>query len=125
MWGLLVKPVSDIINNIIDKIAPDAQLASELKAAFISELLRVDADGFKAQASILLAEVNGESWLQRNWRPMLMVWFSVLIGGYWFGYTPENLSEATVLKLFSLVQIGMGGYIIGRSGEKMIKEWKR
>jgi len=68
------------------------------------------------------AEAAGESWLQRNWRPLTMVWFSFLVGAYWFGYTPENLSEEAVLSLFGLIKLGLGGYVIGRSAEKITKE---
>jgi len=125
MWSALVKPISDVVNKVIDKVAPDAGTAEKLKAAFAMELLKVDSDGLKAQVSIILAEANGESWLQRNWRPLLMIWFAMLISAYWFGYTPENLTEKIVLKLFSIIQLGIGGYVIGRTGEKMMKEYKK
>jgi hypothetical protein len=49
---------------------------------------------------------------------MLMLWFAGLVGAYWFGWTPPNLPEARVADLFTLVQIGVGGYIGGRSVEK-------
>lgn len=59
------------------------------------------------------------SFLQRNWRPGLMVFFAGLIGGYWFGFTPENLSEESIQDLFELVKLGIGGYVVGRSAEKI------
>ena len=74
------------------------------------------------QAKVILAEAQGESWLQRNWRPLMMVWFAILLGLYWFGLTPPNLSQETINQLFTLMQLGIGGYIIGRSGEKIIPQ---
>lgn len=54
-----------------------------------------------------------------------MLWFAGLVGAHWLGFTPENLSQVTVDNLLSIVQVGVGGYIIGRSGEKIMKEYKR
>ena len=31
------------------------------------------------QASVIIAEAKGQSWLQRNWRPLLMAMFGVII----------------------------------------------
>jgi len=75
----------------------------------------------ESRSSIITAEASGESWLQRNWRPMLMLWFAALVGGYWFGLTPDNLSQQTVIALFDIVQLGVGGYIAGRSAEKITR----
>lgn len=78
------------------------------------ERVRIETRG-----QVVQAEAKGESWLQRNWRPLTMIWFGFLIGGYWFGYTPPNLSEDAILSLFSLMKLGLGGYVIGRSAEKI------
>ncbi|MCD6006896.1 3TM-type holin [Halomonas sp. IOP_31] len=75
----------------------------------------------ESRSNIITAEAQGESWLQRNWRPLLMMWFAALVGGYWFGLTPDNLSQDTVLALFDIVQLGVGGYIAGRSAEKITR----
>lgn len=74
-----------------------------------------------AQARVVTAEVQGESWLQRNWRPLVMLWLSILVGAHFLGFTPDNLSEPMVLALFDIVQYGLAGYIAGRSAEKITK----
>jgi len=73
------------------------------------------------RGSVVKAEAQGESWLQRNWRPLVMLWFAALVGGYWFGFTPDNLSEQNVGALFEIVQYGLSGYIVGRSAEKITR----
>lgn len=117
LLGAVAKPVIDII----DKFVLDKDLAQQMQNDLAVEMLRAEADITAAASSVIMAEAQGESWLQRNWRPMLMVWFSILIGAYWFGWVPSNLPEAAVLELFSLVQIGIGGYVVGRSAEKITK----
>ena len=99
-------------------IQSDPQAALKLRQVEMQlEQTRLEVRGQAVQA-----EAKGESWLQRNWRPLMMLWFGGLIGGYWFGYTPENLSEDAILSLFGLIKLGLGGYVLGRSAEKITKE---
>lgn len=107
------------IFDTIDKTVLDKDLALQLKHDLATQMSDTKGDMAKAAAGIVTAEIQGESWLQRSWRPMLMLWFSVLIGAYWFGFVPANMPDAVVADLFQLVQIGIGGYVIGRSGEKI------
>lgn len=119
--GSILQGIVPNLFGVIDKAVADKDLAVNLKHQIQMELMNSESEFVEATSSIIRAEATGESWLQRNWRPGLMVWFSVLIGAYWFGYTPENLSVDVVEKLFTLVQIGVGGYVVGRSGEKIAK----
>jgi hypothetical protein len=109
---------------LIDRLIPDKEARDRAKL----ELMKMDEEGelsrMQTQAGIITAEAQGGSWLQRNWRPLMMVWFGILVGMYWFGVTPENLSEAALADLFQLIQLGIGGYIVGRSAEKVTKVWK-
>lgn len=102
---------------VADAIKQDPQAAIKLA--------EIEADTRKsmteAQGSIITAEAKSESWLARNWRPLVMLWFAGLVGGYWFGFTPANLTEPTVLALFDIIQYGLSGYIVGRSAEKITK----
>jgi hypothetical protein len=102
----------------IDKAVMDKDLANQLKADITTKLISSNEGLVKASSDVIIAEVSGESWLQRSWRPMLMLWFAFLIGAYWFGFTPVNMPEESVNALFTLVQIGVGGYVVGRSVEK-------
>jgi len=43
-----------------------------------------------------------------------------LIVARWLGWSAPNLGEAEVLKLWDIVEIGLGGYVIGRSAEKIL-----
>lgn len=100
-----------------------AAMQADLQAAL--KVREVEASITQAliqqRGGVVQAEASGESWLQRNWRPMVMLWFAGLVGGYWFGFTPDNLSDATVAALFDIVQYGLSGYIVGRSAEKIAK----
>ena len=110
------------VDNTPDAVA--AAIKSDPQAAVkIREIeAQLEQTRLEVRGQAVQAEASGESWLQRNWRPLTMVWFSFLVGAYWFGYTPEKLSDAAVLSLFGLIKLGLGGYVIGRSAEKITKE---
>jgi hypothetical protein len=51
-----------------------------------------------------------------------MLVFVALIVARWFGLAAPNLQEAEYLKLWDIVQLGLGGYVIGRSVEKIMPQ---
>lgn len=121
----IVPIIGSALGKIIDKVLPDKDKALEVKRELELDLHDLNRSELKGAIDIILAEAQGESWLQRNWRPMLMLWFAGLVGAHWLGFTPENLSEPVIIKLLAIVQVGIGGYIVGRSGEKIMKEFKK
>lgn len=110
----LIEPVAGIVG----KFVPDKDLAAKLSSELNTQIIALTAQELDAQKAIILAEAKG-GWLQRNWRPLMMVFFAVLVGAHWFGFAPENLSEDTIGDLYDLVKIGIGGYVVGRSVEKV------
>ena len=68
---------------------------------------------------MITAEAQGESWLQRSWRPVVMLTFTARVVCRWLGWTTPGLTEAVELKLLGIVQLGLGGYIASRGVEKV------
>lgn len=91
----------------------------EKELAFKQALAESEARTAEAQSALLVAEASGESWLQRNWRPLLMVVFAFLLICTWFGLFSQRIGPDLQLELLNLVKLGMGGYILGRSAEKI------
>ena len=121
----IISGIIDLIGKAVDKAVPDKGQAAKLKSKLSSQLISLDIRELEAAQSIIVAEANGESWLQRNWRPIIMMFFAALIGAHWLGHTAQNLSEAEVLELLEIVKFGIGGYVLGRSGEKIMREYKK
>ena len=105
--------VLDVGSKLLDKFFPDAD--AEMKSN-LQQFMAV----FTAQAQIVQSEAQSQNWLASSWRPITMLTFVVLIVARWFGWAAPNLSEAEYLKLWDIVQLGLGGYVIGRSVEKII-----
>jgi len=138
MWNLLVKPIADLFGkglDLVDKYVEDKDLAIQIKAG-LQERFAIIAHTelitlLEGQTKIVLAEVQGESWLQRNWRPVLMLTIVAIVANNYLLYPYLSLfwTQAPVLDLpehlYSLMKIGVGGYIVGRSAEKAIETWKK
>lgn len=86
----------------------------------LSDLSASNAKREAAIASIISAEASSGYWLAAVWRPLLMVFFGILIGLRWFGYMPPGMSEAELLEVYSLLKLGIGGYIGSRGLEKIV-----
>ena len=82
------------------------------------------------QASVVIAEMQSGAWLAQNWRPITMLTFVAIIANNYILYPYLALfwSKAPVLQIppdmWSLLKIGLGGYVVGRSGEKIAKAIK-
>lgn len=112
------------VGKALDKVVPDAGMRDQLKHEITTQLITANESELKAAASVLTAEITGESWLQRNWRPITMLTFVGLVVAHWLGYTAENLTEEQTLALLGIVKTGLGGYVLGRSAEKAVKAYK-
>lgn len=108
-----------ILGSVIDKIFPDAQKATEAKNKLTEMLMTGELESMAQQAGIITAEAQGESWLQRSWRPIVMLVFTALVVCRWMGWSAPNLNPEIELKLFNIIQLGIGGYIASRGIEKV------
>ena len=115
--------IGDIINlgtTIIDKLFPDKAKADEAKLRLLELQQAGELKELEAKAQIVNTEAASTHWLAANWRPLTMITFVGLIVARWFGWAAPELSEAEYLKLWSIVELGLGGYVVGRSLEKLV-----
>lgn len=127
----MIGAIISTVTTLIDRIFPDKAKAAEAKI----ELLKLQTQGelqkIAAASEVVSAEIKGDSWLQRNWRPITMILFVIIIANNYliapylisFGYKALMLDLPQ--KMWSLLEIGLGGYIIGRSAEKVTKIWRK
>lgn len=115
MWSALLPALASILGKLIPD--PEQRAAAQLK------LFELHQGGqlaeLQAAVSIIVAEASG-NWLQRSWRPVMMLTFATLIVARWMGWTAPNLAPDEYGRLWDIVQLGIGGYVIGRSVEKTV-----
>lgn len=82
---------------------------------------------------IVRGEVQSESWLQRNWRPILMLTIVLIVANNYlvapylramFGAGSVPVLELPE-RLWDLMTLGVGGYVGGRTVEKVAAIWRQ
>jgi hypothetical protein len=130
----IVGKIIDGVITLIDKVVPDRDEANRIKAEITKLAYSQEHEKFvklvEEQSKIIIAEATG-GWLQRNWRPILMLVIIIIIANnyiffpYAHMFWPEKVTMLDLpAELWSLMQIGIGGYIVGRTAEKGIETWK-
>ena len=84
----LVSAVGDIVN----RLTLPGREKKQLETDILRLLIAVEEKTISEQAAAIREEARG-NWLQRSWRPIVMLVFTV---------------------------IGLGGYIIGRGSEQLV-----
>lgn len=135
----LAGPVSKVISKFItrkeDQLLAQAEL-DKITNGFKEKLLDNQKSILEAQRDLISAEMTGSA-MQRNWRPALMwVIIAIIANNYllapflnhfvlYFGAEGKLLPILELPdKLFNLMSIGLGGYVVGRSAEKIIPKLK-
>lgn len=106
-------------SKLIERLVPDPAQRDQARLALMEMAQKGELAEFTARAEIVKTEAASDHWLAANWRPLVMLVFAGLIVARWFGWAAPNLSEAEYLKLWSIVEFGLGGYVVGRSVEKI------
>ncbi len=113
------------LGKVIDKVFPDADNQEQVKVVLAEMMLNGELEELAHQAGVINTEAKGESWLQRCWRPLVMLVFTALVVCRWMGWAAPDLSEEVELKLFAIIQLGIGGYIASRGVEKVANSFRK
>ena len=114
----LFTPINRLVDEFHESEEDRAKRRAEvtqLQNEALALALALERERLAAQAAIVSAEAGGASWLQRNWRPITMLSFLGLVIADAFGMLAFRLADQAWL----LLQIGLGGYVVGRSVEKI------
>ena len=117
----ILKPVSEIIDNVHTSEEERLKIKESLfslQTKMTMQVMNYESKLLESKTKIITAEANGQSWMQRNWRPITMLTFLVLVVLDTMGYTEFRLSG----EAWTLLQLGLGGYVVGRSAEKIIQQ---
>jgi hypothetical protein len=119
MLQLIVPALVPIVSKIVGNLFPDPEAKAKAEQEVLQQLLEHRQQIESAAASIIKTEAASTHWLASNWRPLTMIVFVALIVARWFGWSAPNLAPEEYLMLWEIVKLGLGGYIIGRSVEKI------
>ena len=103
---------------------------AEAQNQLTNSVIKYHENEIEQKASIIRAEAQGDSWVQKSWRPITMLVFVFIIANNYilFPYISLFGGKATTLAIppdmWSLLKLGLSGYVVGRSVEKSIKYYK-
>jgi hypothetical protein len=126
LFGSLINAIDDWHTSDEEKLIAKGQIYG-IQAQTLKNILDFESERLNAQRDIIVAEAKGESWLQRNWRPLSMMVFVIIIANN-FIFVPYAKSfgmDVPMLDIpegmWTLLTVGIGGYIGGRTVEKVLK----
>lgn len=123
--GPLVGSLVELYKGYNQKQISEAQLRRDIEKTVLGTFSEVS----KTQADVIMAEARAEGWLQRNWRPITAVCFSFIVFFYgillpiavdWFGAPPVRVGDQLLHWIMDAVMLCLGGYIGGRTLEKIV-----
>lgn len=110
--------ISEIINSIagvVNTFALSSTEKEKLKKEINSTLIYHYDKIAEAQREIISTEAKG-NFIQRSWRPIVMLSFSAIVVLGAFIDIPLLKDNSP---FWDILQLGLGGYVIGRSAEKI------
>lgn len=118
------------ITKLAGKFIQDKDKANEFAAKATQQMMELDSKLVSYQRDIIVAEAKSESYIARNWRPIMMLAFvGIIVNNYMLipylqvlgvPFAPMPVPE----DMWTLLHIGVGGYVVGRSAEKTMKHFK-
>ena len=119
-----MKPVTGIVSavgELVDRLTLPAREKKQLETDLLRVLMEWEQRVMEARTAVLVEEARG-NWLQRSWRPLVMLIFALIVLVGTFTSLPI-LSDTS--RFWDLLEIGIGGYVVGRSGEKIMQAFTR
>ena len=114
--------VTDLLGGL-DKLFTSKEEKIKAQNVIKEILVKKQIELQQLQTEIIVTEAKGNC-LQRSWRPILMLAFGFIVIYVKFLAPVLELPIPPLENEFwNLLQLGIGGYVIGRTGEKMMKSY--
>lgn len=127
----LITALAPLVSDIVKEAIPDADKKAEAENRVRLALLENSAQIEASASQIVLAEAKSEHWIAAAWRPILMLTITAIVAwNYLIGPLVQAAIGVDILldlpdEMWNLLLVGVGGYTLGRSGEKIAKTMKQ
>lgn len=121
--GSIFKPAAELVDELHtsdEERLKHKERLLEVQAIAMQTVFDYETETLAARAKIVNTEAGSSNWITASWRPVTMLTMLSLVVGDALGWLPNPLSQ----EAWVLLEIGLGGYVIGRSGEKIAKTIK-
>jgi|TARA_R100001129_G_C5281461_1_gene237020 hypothetical protein len=127
----LISALAPIVGDIVKEAIPDpdkkAEAENKVRLALLENTKQIEASA----SQIILAEAKSESWIASSWRPILMFNITLIVSVNYLIFPLIEVATGSKLmiplpdELWTLLTVGVGGYVVGRSGEKVAKTLRK
>ena len=107
----VIREIGDIVNRLSVSSKEKQKIQEEIQAL----VYRYKGELVREQSAAVGEEIRG-NWLQKSWRPIVMLLLTLVI---LCGVFTGSSVLADTSRFWDLLEIGIGGYVIGRSGETL------
>lgn len=117
--GGIFEPATELIDSLHTSEEEKLQAKNALFEAKVKAFVQAEKYEMAlldAKKAVITTEAQSQSWIARNWRPITMLTFLVLVVSDSFGLLATPLAP----EAWTLLKIGLGGYVVGRSAEKIV-----
>jgi hypothetical protein len=126
-----IKSIGGVFTDIREAITGEKIKDPNKQLELIQKLNEIEADIIESKAKIITAEAKSEHFLTSTWRPITMLVFTFIIANNYIlvpyfqamGFDIPTLEISN--KMWNLLSIGIGGYVVGRSAEKIADKLKK
>ena len=122
--------IGDLFRGLREAITGEGISDPDTKLKLLQAVQEAEAKMLENQAKVIVAEAQSESFLVANWRPITMLSFvAIVVNNYIIAPYLQLFGVPFVIldippDMWTLLQLGISGYIAGRTGEKMVKIYK-
>jgi len=122
--------IGNLFKDIREAITGKAIEDPNKKTELLIKLKEAELLTQQLQAKVIEAEAKSEHFLTSTWRPITMLVFVFIIANNYilvpyfqaFGLNVPTLELTS--DMWDLLKLGLGGYVVGRSAEKVVKNLK-
>lgn len=124
----IFKPAAELVDSLHtseDERLRHKERLLDVQAAAMQRVFDYETEALKARANIVNTEAGAEHWVTATWRPIVMLTFTGLVVARFLGFEAEGMTQSEYEALWELITIGLAGYTVARSGEKIAKTIKK
>jgi len=121
IWEWLTGNVIKVVGDVIDKLTPTQEEKLIIKKQIQETLEKADNDAQKQVTARWESDMQSDSFLSKNIRPMVLIYLTVIftVCAFFDGNIGEfHIAEEYIPIFQTLLVTAYGAYFVGRSWEK-------
>jgi len=128
---LLGAGLGTAVDNVLGRFFEDKDKAAEAAQELRLAMMEHEQTAQQVARDVVVAEAKSEHWITSAWRPITMLVFVTIIANnfiiapYVDMFFDAGLRLDLPEQMWGLLSVGLGGYVGGRSAEKVMKEYNK